>query len=151
MTGRLTKGQVKRAGRILSDESASEREMAWVRGVADEWGAGASRVPGGDGAYLPRRRARSQQGKKLESIVEKLRRGGLCMKQNEMNDCVGCRVVVPTVEDVRHVVSEIAGRIPPASFLSCTLTWRCALVSPRGRQGRFGSATAASSRARSAR
>lgn len=123
MAGRLTKGQVKRAGRILSDESAPEREVAWACGVADEWRL-AHREPLEEMERISRdatlaalaERADTalvaSRIKRLESIVERLRRSGLRMKLNEMNDIAGCRVVVQTVEDVRRVVSEIAGRAP---------------------------------------
>lgn len=118
----LTKNQVKKAGRILVDEGAAEPDRGWALQVAGEWRA-AHREPLEDmeriihdaldglgvgtlDAFV------ASRIKRLESIVGKLRRAGLCMKLNEMNDIAGCRIVVPTLDDVRLVAGRISEVAP---------------------------------------
>lgn len=118
----LTKNQVKKAGRILANEGAAESERSWARGVADRWRA-AHREPLEDMERIihvvlddlvkeaPTPLVASRI-KRLESIIGKLRRAGLRMKLNEMNDIAGCRIVVPTLDDVRLVARRIAEVAP---------------------------------------
>lgn len=120
MTG-LTKGQVKKAGNILSDKAVTGSQLEWALGIADEWRS-AHREPleemeslakaavqvvmgkNGGGAFV------ASRIKRLESIIGKLRRPNLRMKLNEMNDIAGCRVVVPIVDDVRRIVAHLTER-----------------------------------------
>ena len=119
----ITKGQVKRAGSVLANPSAAEEERLWALGVGDEWRAAHKEVLSemerlledvardlgddlADGALIVSRL------KRIDTIEGKLRRPGLSMKLNEMNDIAGCRVILSGVGEVRSFADAVSDRAP---------------------------------------
>ena len=117
----ITKGQVKRAGGVLANPNAAEDERLWAQGVADAWRAAHKEVLSemesvleevvcdlndrlSDGALIVSRL------KRIDTIEGKLRRPGLSIKLNEMNDIAGCRVILSKLDEVRAFAEAVAER-----------------------------------------
>lgn len=122
MTDPLSKNQVKKAGRVLADRTVDGPRAEWARSVADKWRS-AHREPLEEMERIVRDAARELFGevdgvfiasriKRLDSIIGKLRRPGLSVKLNEMNDIAGCRIVVPAIEDVWPLVERLRAVSP---------------------------------------
>lgn len=115
----VTKGQVKRAGSILANPDATEDERCWALDIANAWRAahkevlsemegvleGIARDLGGQlskGALVVSRL------KRIDTIEGKLRRPGLSIKLNEMNDIAGRRVILSELAEVRAFAKVVA-------------------------------------------
>ena len=122
MSRHLSKNQVKRAGRILAQGDAPRSEDQWARSVTEQWRAAHKEVleemegmlwdmvpqvidPTHDAIIVSRL-------KRLDTIIGKLRRPGLAMKLNEMNDIAGCRVIVPSLDTAYAVFDALKAKVP---------------------------------------
>ena len=101
----FTKRQINDAGNIIRSQGASERDRKNALTVVDNWSS-AHAYPLHVFYMNLRRKASSQSDiivaerlKRLESIVGKLQREG-GMQLYRMQDIGGCRMVLPTLEDV---------------------------------------------------
>lgn len=101
----FTKRQINDAGNIIRSQGASERDRKNALTVVDNWRS-AHAYPLHVFYMNLRRKASSQSDiivaerlKRLESIVGKLQREG-GMQLYRMQDIGGCRMVLPTLEDV---------------------------------------------------
>ena len=123
MTTGITKGQVKKAGRILATRKKSDGEYSWALDVADSWRAAHKEVIEEMEALLRSVAdgcVESLSGeilivsrlKRMDTIVGKLRRPGLNLKLNEMNDIAGCRVVLTSQRDVGLFYDALVERAP---------------------------------------
>ena len=123
MTTRITKGQVKKAGRILATRKKPDEEYSWALDVADLWRAGHKEVieemetllrsvADGCGESLSGEILIVSRLKRMDTIVGKLRRPGLSLKLNEMNDIAGCRVVLTGQRDVELFCDALVERAP---------------------------------------
>ncbi|MBM6816838.1 RelA/SpoT domain-containing protein [Olsenella uli] len=110
---------MKRAGSILANPDATEDERCWALDIANAWRAahkevlsemegvleGIARDLGGQlskGALVVSRL------KRIDTIEGKLRRPGLSIKLNEMNDIAGCRVILSELAEVRAFAKVVA-------------------------------------------
>lgn len=123
MTTGITKGQVKKAGRILATSKMPDEEYSWALDVADLWRAAHKEVieemgtllrsvADGCGESLSGEILIVSRLKRMDTIVGKLRRPGLSLKLNEMNDIAGCRVVLTGQRDVELFYETLVERAP---------------------------------------
>ena len=116
-TVEYTKRQINDAGNVIRNEHASSQELTYAMTVIDNWRA-AHAYPLHVIYIHLRRMAGARENvlvverlKRLDSIIGKLsREGGMDLWR--MQDLGGCRVVLPTVEDVyRFADSFMKSRI----------------------------------------
>ena len=104
-----SKTQVIKAGKMIRDADASSDEYRHALEVVDNWRAAHAFPLQVFYCNLSRKFDQyivAQRIKRLNSIVEKLRREPR-MNLWEMQDLGGCRIIVPTLLDVKKVIEEI--------------------------------------------
>lgn len=112
---------MKRAGRILACPNASEDDRCWALVVADAWRAAHKEVLAemegllegvaeNLGSALPGGALIVSRLKRIDTIEGKLRRPGLSIKLNEMNDIAGCRVILSELDEVYKFADAVVER-----------------------------------------
>lgn len=108
-----SRNQVNAAGALLIEPVVPPEEMEWARSVVNNWRAAHSvpldarmrKLQGAIASYGQDALV-AQRLKRLSSIEGKLRRFSR-MKLSQMQDIGGCRAVLPIIDDVRTVCSDI--------------------------------------------
>lgn len=114
---------MKKAGRILATRKKPDEEYSWALDVADLWRAAHKEVieemetllrsvADGCGESLSGEVLIVSRLKRMDTIVGKLRRPGLSLKLNEMNDIAGCRVILTGQRDVELFYDALVERAP---------------------------------------
>lgn len=120
---RLTKNHIKTVGDTLINDQSSEAAREEALADLSRWRE-AHLVPFQAMLEALERAARNAGAdfvlfgriKRIDTIEGKLRRPGRTHKLNTMNDIAGCRLILPSLEDVREVASLLWEELGPAAY-----------------------------------
>lgn len=106
----FSKTQIVKAGKVIKDDTSSKEDIIESMGIIDNWRASHAFPLQVVYCNLKRKYEKkeyivAQRLKRLDSIIKKLEREPT-MSLWTMQDLGGCRVIVPSIDDVYKVVNE---------------------------------------------